>query len=80
MNWTCHHRKEKALGGTNEPRNLARVQDNRHKAWHILKGGMNLRQFCHFVNTYLIDPDYEIWLVEKHKPIPRGQMDIPLQW
>ena len=78
MNWTVHHRKEKSRGGDNSQRNTALVPQSRHVAWHILKGTMPLEKLCFYINTFLIDPDYEIQLVQKHPPVSPDQLDLPL--
>jgi hypothetical protein len=78
MNWTLHHRKEKAKGGDNSKRNVVMVPQTKHVSWHILKGDMSLELFCYYVNNYYIDPDYEIWLVRKHQPVSPNQLELPM--
>lgn len=36
-----HHIRAKAIGGTNKPRNIIYLDEERHKAWHFLFGNKN---------------------------------------
>lgn len=56
---TRHHRKPRSIGGTSEPRNIARLPVKKHAAWHILFRNLPAEQIAEEINRNYIDPDYQ---------------------
>lgn len=55
-----HHRKPRSLGGNNNSRNISVVQDKLHEAWHLLFDNCDPEGVAHIINTYWIDPKWEM--------------------
>ena len=56
---TTHHRRPVKLGGTSNPRNLSRIPETKHRAWHLLFGHMNPYTIAKTINDTYLDPDFE---------------------
>ncbi len=46
-----HHRRPRSLGGTSKPSNISYIEPNKHRAWHILFGNMNVYQIAKKLNN-----------------------------
>ena len=68
---TEHHRKPLSKGGVSEPRNISRVHDKQHKAWHTVFRNMNPFQIAELCNSVWLDPDYEFVVQRKGQPLPK---------
>ena len=62
---TNHHRRPVKLGGSSEPRNLSRVPESKHRAWHMLFGHMNPYNIAMLINEVYLDPDFEFVVQRK---------------
>ena len=57
---TRHHRKPKSFGGGNNKRNIVKIPDKFHRAYHILFGAGNVHDVAKRLNETYIDPDFEL--------------------
>ena len=57
---TKHHRKARVYGGTSEKRNISRVPDKWHRAYHLLFGAGEPYIIAKRLNEIWIDPNYEV--------------------
>ena len=55
---TNHHRKPRSLGGDDTARNVIRVPDKKHQAWHMLFSNLTPAQIAEVINATWLDPDY----------------------
>jgi hypothetical protein len=62
---SLHHRKPKARGGTNHPKNISNVPKSQHRAWHTLFGDRRPEDITNFINEVWIDPDYMLVCVNR---------------
>lgn len=53
-----HHRKAKSLGGTNYYKNISKVGETKHQAFHTLFGRGNPSKIVAILNSTWLDPDY----------------------
>ena len=60
-----HHRKAKALGGSNEPPNTIKVPHHKHEAFHILFGILSPREIAAELTKTWIDPAWELIAIPK---------------
>ena len=68
IKFSIHHRKPRSIGGENSDRNLITIQDNFHKAWHVLFKNYSPDKICKIINKYYLDPDFYL-VVKKTKKI-----------
>lgn len=55
-----HHRKCRSNGGTDEVRNLSRVNMYDHQAWHRLFRNWEAERISEVINEIWLDPDWEL--------------------
>lgn len=46
-----HHRRPKSIGGSLSQANISYIEPEKHRAWHILFGNMNVHQITNFLNN-----------------------------
>ena len=63
---TTHHRKARCVQGTSDPKNLSKVPENKHRAYHLLFGHGDPFYIARILNKMWIDPDYEIVVIKKN--------------
>jgi len=54
-----HHRKPRSLGGSSDKRNLIRIKENCHRAWHLLFQAKNPQEIAQLINSIYLDPDWK---------------------
>ena len=57
---TKHHRKPACMSGGNNKRNIVRIPDKFHRAYHLLFGPGDPHEIARRLNETYIDPDYEL--------------------
>ena len=62
---TNHHRRPVSEGGTRDPRNISRVHDKLHKAWHLLFANKTPYEIANICNQTWLDPEYEFVVKRK---------------
>jgi len=62
-----HHRKMKCHGGKTSRRNVIKIKDNLHRAWHVLFGNMLPADIARLITTIYLDPDYEFICVKRRR-------------
>jgi hypothetical protein len=62
---TIHHRRPVKLGGLSDQRNLSRIPESKHRAWHLLFGHMNPYTIAKTINDVFLDPDFEFVVQRK---------------
>lgn len=60
-----HHRRCRANGGTDDPRNLSFLSVKEHQAWHTLTGSMSPYQIARLFSENFLDPDYLLVAVRR---------------
>ena len=65
--YTRHHRKCKANGGTDDDRNICLIPRKFHEAYHLLFANKTPEGVCDILNEYFIDPDY---VLVPHRIVP----------
>jgi hypothetical protein len=55
-----HHKRCRSNGGKTTKRNVVMINDNLHRAWHLLFSNMTPPEVAHLINTTFIDPDYHM--------------------
>jgi hypothetical protein len=58
MSW--HHRKCKSNGGDTSPGNMVLVQDQKHKAFHLLFQNHPAEIIAEILNQTWIDPQFKL--------------------
>ncbi|MEI6022488.1 MAG: hypothetical protein WCQ32_01440 [bacterium] len=49
---TKHHRRPRALDGSNFPSNISMISNEIHKAWTLIMGDMSAEQICNHINIH----------------------------
>jgi len=62
---TKHHRKPTSIGGSDQERNISFVEEQKHRAWHLLFSNMTAAEIAREINKTWLDPDYELKLFIK---------------
>jgi len=57
---TIHHRNPQSTGGTNEDRNLSKVDAKQHNAWHKLFKNAGPLSIAAIINKTWLDPDWKM--------------------
>jgi hypothetical protein len=57
---SLHHRRPRSLGGMNNSRNIVRVADNKHNAWHLLFSNWSPSRIAEEINAVWLDSDYRM--------------------
>lgn len=58
---TIHHRKARSRGGSDDPKNLVRVPDKKHKAFNLLfSGNPTPWTIAEIINRTWIDGNYKL--------------------
>ena len=65
--YTTHHRKPRSIGGTSDPRNLVRISEKKHAAWHLLFRNLEPDEIAYQINRFYLDPDFEFVVRETGK-------------
>jgi hypothetical protein len=63
MSSSKHHRKARSRGGLDTPRNIVRVNDRKHHAFHVLFQNNNMESVVRDLNDTWLDPDCTVFLV-----------------
>lgn len=61
---STHHRRPRCLGGTDDPKNLARVDRKLHAAYHQLFGPGEPRVIGSLLNNQWLDPDVTCLMID----------------
>ena len=60
-----HHRRPRSIGGGDGGRNISRVPENKHRAWHLLFGNMEAEAIAREINVHWLDPDYHFVAIKE---------------
>lgn len=64
---TRHHRRPRSLGGDSSHRNISMVQEQHHRAWHLLFKDYTPEKIVHLLNVVWMDPDIKIVIRKRRK-------------
>ncbi len=62
---TTHHRKPRSIGGKSEPRNVVRIPERKHAAWHVLFANRTAEEIAHLISETYLDPDFMFIAIRK---------------
>lgn len=62
---TRHHRKPRALGGGNDPRNISLVSRKKHQSFHTLFGSMTVQAIARELNQVWLDREFVLVPVKR---------------
>jgi len=68
---TNHYRRPVSEGGTRKLRNISRVHNKKHKAYHLLFATWNPFQIAAELNRVWIDLDFELVVRRKGHLLPK---------
>lgn len=62
---TRHHRRTRSAGGDSSERNISYVQEQHHRAWHLLFKDDTPEEIVKKINTVWFPPDCQIVLKKR---------------
>lgn len=62
---SCHHKKCRSNGGTNDPENLSYIKRHLHESWHSLFSNLRPRAIARLINKVYLDPEWRLVAVRK---------------
>ena len=63
-----HHRKSKAQKGRSNRRNISWLNEEEHKAWHILfNGELTPQEIAKKINERYLDPDWFMVAIDRRR-------------
>ena len=60
-----HHRKPKAMDGSDHPNNISTVSKVKHRAYHSLFKHGNPHHVADVLNKVWIDPEYKLTVIRR---------------